>query len=291
LIWGGTFVAAKLVLQSMGAFSGAFLRFAIASVALGIWCWQREGGLPRLSPRQWGWVSLMGFSGVFAYNIFFFLGLQSVPAGRGALLVAQNPIAIAICSTLLFGEPMSKLKLVGIITSFIGAAIVIARGDVAQLLNQGIGIGEVYLLAAVGCWVVYTLAVKQGLKYVPLAAANTYACGIGALGLLLPALGEGILYKWPTYQLNAWLAVAYSGIFASALAFVWYSQGIECLGAGRASIFINLVPPSAVLFSAWILHEPITPSLVLGGALIITGVVLTNRPVTHHAQNIMHRMR
>ncbi|MEB3293900.1 MAG: DMT family transporter, partial [Synechococcales bacterium] len=123
VLWGGTFVAGKIVVQSMGIWSGAFLRFAIAAVCLCLISYfqtpvavavterssvgMRKGvgagyAVPR--GRQWAWIGLMGLTGVFLYSALFLLGLQQVPASRAALIVATNPIAVAIGAALFLGE-------------------------------------------------------------------------------------------------------------------------------------------------------------------------------------------
>jgi drug/metabolite transporter (DMT)-like permease len=60
------------------------------------------------------------------------------------------------------------------------------------------------------------------------------------------------------------------------LGFTWYYEGIQALGPSRAGVFLNLVPVSAVALGWLILGEPLAPSLLAGGALILAGVWLTN---------------
>ncbi|MDI9687603.1 DMT family transporter, partial [Burkholderia cenocepacia] len=77
-----------------------------------------------------------------------------------------------------------------------------------------------------------------------------------------------------------WQAVAsmlYLGAVGTVIAFVWYSQGIRLLGPARAAVFTNLVPVFGVLLSVVLLGEPLSPSMLAGGALVIAGVALTNR--------------
>jgi drug/metabolite transporter (DMT)-like permease len=275
-LWGGTFVATKVIVQSMGPFSGAFCRFAIATACLLLLCYRTHGKLPRLNRTERFWVTLMGLSGVLAYNSFFFFGLKLIPASRASLIVALNPIAIAIASVFLFGETFSINKGLGIVISLVGAAVVISHGQPLELLNQGIQIGDLAMFGCVATWVAYTLATKQALVYLSSLVATTYSCMIGAIGLFFFALNEGLLNHFATVAPAAWLGVTYAGMLGTALAFTLYSDGIRALGAGRAGIFINLVPPSAITLSALILGERLTLSLFIGGAMIISGVVLTN---------------
>jgi drug/metabolite transporter (DMT)-like permease len=78
------------------------------------------------------------------------------------------------------------------------------------------------------------------------------------------------------YAAADWASLAYLGVFGTALGFVWYYQGIERIGAARAGLFINFVPISAIILAALLLGEPITGSLIVGTAMVLGGVYLTN---------------
>ena len=275
LLWGGTFIAGRLVVQSVGAFPAAFMRFAVAAICLLFMTYTLEG-LPKLKLDQLPQVVLLGLSGVFAYNVFFFLGLQTIPAGRAALIVALNPVAIALTSAGL-GERLTPLKLLGIITSLLGAAIVIGRGNPLDLLSGGFGQGDLFLLGCVASWVVYTLVGKQVMSSLSPLSATTYACVIGAIALFPPALAQGLIQEIQQLSWVAGLGILYLGLFGSALGFSWYYTGVKAIGAAKASIFINLVPVAAIILGALMLDEPITSALAVGGGFVIAGVFCTNR--------------
>jgi drug/metabolite transporter (DMT)-like permease len=61
------------------------------------------------------------------------------------------------------------------------------------------------------------------------------------------------------------------------LAYAWYFRGVAALGAGTAASYISLVPVLGVASAVLLLGEPATPSLLIGGALALTGVVIANR--------------
>ncbi len=289
VLWGGTFITGRLAVQTVGVFSAAFLRFAIASLLLLAIQHHQTQKSPKTSsppfPRGLGGSSLkkttigillMGFTGIFAYNAFFLGGLQILPASRASLIVALNPIAIAIASTVLFKEPLSKLKITGILTSLLGVSIIISRGNPIDLLKTGVGVGDLFLFGCVASWVSYTLVGKQVLTQVSNLTATTYSCLAGCLMLFPIALHEGILTNLTHASLTSLLSIAYMGIFGTVLGFLWYADGIRKLGASRTAIFTNLVPTSAVLMGVFGLGETLTPAIALGGALVITGVLLTN---------------
>jgi drug/metabolite transporter (DMT)-like permease len=68
------------------------------------------------------------------------------------------------------------------------------------------------------------------------------------------------------------------GSFGTAVAFVWFLEGVQRLGPARAAVFINLVPVAAIALGALLLDEPITVPTIVGAAMVITGVWILNRP-------------
>lgn len=276
-LWGGTFIAGRLVVQDMGAFSAAFCRFAIASLALLFLTYTIEGTLPRPPQKLWPPIALLGLTGIFAYNVFFFSGLKTVEAGRAALIIALNPVAIALGAAIFLKDPLTRTKLAGIGLSLLGAAVVISDGDPVKLLRGDVGLGELFMLGCVISWMSYTLLGKAVMAELSPFAATTYACMSGAFMLLGPALGEGLAGSIASATVTTWGGLLYLGVLGSAVGFSWYYDGLRQLGPARAGVFINLVPVFAIALAALFLNETPTSSLLLGGSLVIAGVVLTNR--------------
>ncbi len=276
VIWGGTFIAGRIAVQDIGVFSIAFLRFTIATLLLFAINAHRGQSIPKLTPSEWIGIVFLGLTGILAYNAFFLGGLKLLPASRASLIVALNPIAIALSSALIFRESLSKPKLFGILISLIGVSIIVSKGNPIDLIKTGIGIGDLLLFGCVASWVSYTLIGKQVLKTVSNLTATTYSCLIGCVALLPIALQEGLLSDLPKLSLNAIFSTFYMGILGTVVAFLWYSEGIRKLGTSRTAIFTNLVPTTAVLIGVLGFGEPFTSSIALGGALVISGVLCTN---------------
>jgi drug/metabolite transporter (DMT)-like permease len=79
-------------------------------------------------------------------------------------------------------------------------------------------------------------------------------------------------------SLRAWAAIAYIAIFGTAIGLVLFYDGVRRIGAARTSVFINLVPVFAVALGVLLLDEPLELSMIAGGALVIGGIFLLNRP-------------
>jgi len=165
---------------------------------------------------------------------------------------------------------------VGIILSLTGALIVISQGNLQEVFQGKIGLGELCILACVICWSTFSVLGKIVTKQIKPIIAITYACLVGTLILLIPALLEGELPCFLHYNLAVWPSVFALGFFGTALAFTWFYEGIEKIGPSQAGIFINFVTVFTTVLAILILNEKLYPSLLIGAVFVVSGVSLTN---------------
>ena len=276
-IWGATWISGRILAQDMGPFSAAFLRFLAASLFLFLWSCRMNRRLPSLKREDLPGLILLGLSGVFSYNFFFFSGLKTVAAGRAALIIACIPVIICLASALIFKEPLTRKKIIGTLLSLTGVSIVLAKGNPLTLLQSPLSTGDLFILGCVASWAVYSLAGNRVMRRVNPLEAVTWSCIIGDILLLPFALHNGLLNDITHSLPRDWGHILFLGVIATGLAFTWYYQGINTIGPARAGIFINLVPVFAVILGFVILGEPVYVSLLVGGALTLSGVWLTNR--------------
>jgi drug/metabolite transporter (DMT)-like permease len=287
MIWGGTFVAGRFLGGSLSPVFAASLRFLLASVALLGFLWLARLALVRPTVRQWLRLALLGFFGIFFYNLCFFYGLQYINASRASLIVALNPAVIGLASWWLFKERLGRMKTAGIATCIIGAALVIVSRD-PQLLaaTPDAWMGDLLILGCVLGWGVYSLFSRELNQSLGPVQTVTYSVLIGTLMLWLLAAARGELSWAALNDLRAvqWLSLAYLGVLGSALAYIGYYDGIRKIGATRSGVFIALNPLTAVIFGALLLGEQLTLIMCLGGALILGGIYLCNKPLATGAR-------
>ena len=277
VFWGGTFVAGRVVVLYMGVYTAAFLRFALSAFVLGLVVMKSEDNVPRATPANLAACSLLALTGVVSYNILFLKGLSLIEAGRAAIIIANNPIGIALFSALLFKERLSWIQISGVITSVTGAIIVISRGELRGFFSHGMGLGELFIVGCVASWVTYSLLGKQFLKHMTPLTAVFFTAVIGSICLLPFAIGEGMLSGLTQFPVPAWICILFLSLFGTVLGFIWYYEGIRDIGAAKAGTFINIVPLSAIGFGYIILGESLTASLMLGTVLVLMGIWLVNR--------------
>ncbi|HEY1044543.1 MAG TPA: DMT family transporter [Telluria sp.] len=279
-LWGGTFIAGRTLAHEMPAMVAAAARFAVAAALLLLLAWRMEGGLPRLSRSQMLATAALGLTGIFLYNLCFFGALGHIPAGRAALFVALNPIVTALAAAVILRERLTSRKWAGIALAFIGATIVITRGDpggAVHDISQSLGVGELLMLGGVVSWAAYTLIGRRALTNLSPIAATTYAAIWGLLFLSFGAAGQIGDVEWAALPATAYASIVYLGAFGTVIGFVWYYEGVKAIGPSRASVFNNLVPVFGVVLAALLLGEAILVSMVVGGLLVVAGVTLTNR--------------
>ena len=283
VIWGGTFIAGRLLGPECSPFTASFLRFVSANIFLVALYLAKEGRPPRMDAKLLLLVVGLGATGVFAYNAFFLWGLKHIPAGRAAIIVAGNPVFIALLSWLFFKEPLGRAKILGVVLCLCGATVVIGRGNPLGLFSGELSLGDLAITGAMLSWVTYSLLGKKVMGKLSPLAAVTFSCLAGMVMLFPPALSEGFIHQVAGLSFTGWASIVYLGVLGTAVGFLWFYQGIQKIGASKAAVFINFVPVSAATLGAMLLGEPIDASILAGGALVLTGVALTNR---HKEQNL-----
>jgi len=276
LFFGGTFIAGRVMSANLSPVTSAFLRFLLASTLLIFFVNKKYGGLPKLNFSQIILVTCLGITGTAGYNFFFFSGLKYIAASRASLIISLNPSVITILSILIFKDKLTKLKFAGIILSLTGALIVISNGNLLEIFQGKIGLGESFILGCVVCWCTFSVLGKIVMKQLKPIIAITYACITGTFLLLIPALLAGELPQILNYDLAIWPSLFVLSFFGTVIAFTWFYEGIDKIGPSQAGIFINFVPVFATVLAVLILNEKLYPSLLIGAVFVVTGVFLNN---------------
>jgi drug/metabolite transporter (DMT)-like permease len=276
-IWGGTFIAGRVLALALPPTVGALLRFAVACLALLIAAFALEGGLPRLDRRQLMATLALGATGVLAYNLLFLGALSRMPASRTSLIVALNPAVTIAAASLLLGERLSPWRWTGVGLALLGVWIVVTRGQPLAAAGEALGAGEWMMFGAICAWAAYTLIGRSVLAGLTPLAATTWAALFGTAMLLVVAAPDLGQVERTAITPGVLAAVAYLGLLGTGLAFVWYYRALQVLGPSRTVIFNNLVPVFGAGLGVGLLGEPLTASMLLGGAIALAGVMIVTR--------------
>lgn len=282
MIWGGTFVAGRFLADQLNPLLAASLRFILASLALLLFIACARIRLLHPNLRQFAQLAVLGFCGIFFYNLCFFYGLQYINASRASLIVALNPAVIGLASWLLFKERLSRIKLLGILLCLVGAGtVIVSRNPQLLQATADAWIGDLLILGCVAGWGVYSLCARGLNQSLGPLQTVTWSVLLGTLMLTSTAFvtASVSVEALRRLQLTQWLSLAYLGVLGSALAYIGYYDGIRRIGATRSGVFIALNPLTAVICGALLLGEQLTAPMLAGGAVILLGIYLCNKPL------------
>lgn len=281
LFWSGNMVLGRGMRADLPPIALAFWRWTIAlTCILPLALPHLKDQWPRLL-RGWKPVLMLGLLGVGGYNTLAYIALQYTVATNAVLLNSFIPIATIALSWVFLGRHLSRLQAIGVAISFIGATIIIARGDPATLASLSINRGDLWMLGAVMVWAVYTIGLQwrpDGVHPMLLLAALT------AVGLtfLTPLYLWELLVEQRSIRLHAgsMAGLLYVGIFPSFLGYIFYNRGVAEVGASKASLFIHLMPVFGTVLSVAFLDEVPRTFHLIGIGLILCGIWLTTRSRT-----------
>ncbi|MEE8218928.1 MAG: EamA family transporter [Vicinamibacteria bacterium] len=274
LIWGTTWAVIRLGLEGIPPLTGVALRFGIAgAILLALVRW--VGVRFTWSRRELG---LWTMNGLFAFSASYtivYWAEQHIPSGLAAVLFATYPLMVAVLAHFaLPGERLGWKAAAGILLGLAGVAIIFS--DDLRLLG-GVRAREVALIMLVSPFVsaVATIAIKRWGKGIhPLSLTAVPMLLTAALVGSLAAFFEGDMAI--VFDLRSVGALVYLAVLGSAVTFTIYYWMLAHAPATRVALIAYTIPIVAVAVGAMLFDEPIRPLVILGGALVLTGVAIVN---------------
>lgn len=276
LFWSGNMVVGRGLREAVPPMSLAFARWTLALLLTLPFAWPHLETLRGMTRKQWGVLVVLGVLGVGAYNTLAYVALVHTTATNAALLNSFIPIAIIAISWFL-GHQAKLLESIGVGVSFVGVMVIVSRGDPVVLAGLSLNAGDLWMLAAVLSWALYTLGLKwrpAGLHPMALLATLTMIGLLVLAPLVWVELSSGARLHLTTPAL---FGVAYTGIFPAFLGYVFYNRAVGEVGASRAGLFIHLMPAFSTVLAMLFLGEAPRAYHFFGIALILTGIWLTTR--------------
>ncbi|WP_122764549.1 DMT family transporter [Pseudomonas viridiflava] len=264
LCWAYSPIGVHMGLHSYSPGQLALLRFLIASVFMGGVALVMGIGRPRL--RDFPWLLVLGFFGVFLHHTSLNYGQQWVTAAASSVLAQSAPLFSVLIAFFCLKERVSAWRWACVLLGLLGVMVVI-WGD------QGLGEidprGLLILLAAVSWSVYFALQKHYAHRYSPLTMA-CYMVWAGTLMLCvnLPGLPAAVVQA----PLAENVAVLVLGIFPSALAYLAWGYVLKHVEVSRASVAMYLIPPVAMVMAATLLGEHIALQVMMGGVIVLASV-------------------
>jgi len=276
LFWAGNWIVGRGMREEVPPVALSFWRWIIALACLLPLAWPYLKRDRAALAASWRWLVVLGILGTCLYNALTYIGLQQTEAINGLLLNSFIPLAIVALAWIFQGRQLKSTEAAGILASFLGILAIVARGDLDNLRALTLNVGDIWILLSVLAWATYSLLLPKRPEAHPLAFLFVIAA-IGTavtLPLYLLEIGTG---RHIVHSTQAWLAIAYAGVFPAFLGFICWNEGVAQVGAARAGLFIHLMPAFGILLAAVFLGERMHDFHLVGIALIFGGIFLATR--------------
>jgi drug/metabolite transporter (DMT)-like permease len=275
VISAGTYLAAKRALAELSPFELALGRFVLAGAVFAAIVLHRR---VRVSRRDLAGLAVLGFVAVPLNQGLFLAGLARTTPGHAALLYALTPIFVFLFARLRLGERATVAKLGGIALAFAGTLVVLAGRGVLGGAGSGEALlGDVLVLGAVIAWAIYAVGGKVYAERYGALAATGVSLTIGTVLYLPLGVAMTDVAHFQALSSTAWASLAYLVVLTSVVAYVIYSWALSRADASRVAIWSNLQPVLTAVLAWAVYGEQLTGPFVAGGAMVLAGVVLTER--------------
>jgi drug/metabolite transporter (DMT)-like permease len=265
--WGSNIVIGSILVHEFPTMLLSALRLTATSVCLFTYAWGTRK-LGSLNRRDFILLIPLAVVGTLFNQAAFFTALETIDATTAALILSLAPITIAMLARVFLKEPITIRMVIGSVVAIIGIFFVVGKSDGITL-----SIGILYMFLAMLTFSISVIIMRKLTERIDPFTATVYSTVMG-WGMVIPVA----LIKEPLNQVSphlwAWLLlIATSVVTQGVCSLIWNMQIIR-VGAGKASIFLNLQPFVAMIVGFLLLGTPVTLVQIIGAMLIVGGVVL-----------------
>lgn len=276
LFWAGNIVLGRHVADSVPPIALAQIRWSGAAVLLLPFAWRQLRRDAAIIRAHLPILLLLSLTGVACYNALAYWALGSTEAINAVLMQSSAPLLIGLWSFILFRERPRTAQVVGIVTSLAGVVVIVSRGDPAALLGLRVNGGDLWMVAAMVVYALYSalLRLRPPIHWLSLLAVTV----VMGQALLIPATAIEFANN-ARIELSpaVWGVLAYVAVFPSILAYLFFNRGVELIGANRAGIFFHLIAVFGSILAVLFLGERPELFHLAGFVLVLAGVVIAQR--------------
>jgi drug/metabolite transporter (DMT)-like permease len=295
MVWGGQFVALKVVLRELRVTDMLLLRTLLAAsfyvALLGVIAW-RERELPRIKRADWRMLALVALLGVPGGGVGVMAAQRYISADVASLITVIGPVFTAVAAYLILGQRLSRPQVGGIALAIGGFLFILMFGGkgtrfevnnmlgVLLMASSPFMLGVLLMASSPFLWAFYTVLGKPLIMRYGSACVSGYVMFVGAL-YLLPLCSPQFARNLLALSWRGWGSALFSGLIATGLSYLLWNRGLRVLQPAQVAVYIYLVPVFGVLAAALLLGDRLTPWAGLGGLSILAGVIVTNLGARH----------
>lgn len=270
LVWGITPVFIRSLSVALGPADFLVIRYVLVSAICGTGLYVT--GMKPIAREDWPKLLIISLAGMLVYNLGSAFGFSLAPAGIGGLIFGTQPLLIALLAALLTTETLTLASVIGLPVAFVGTLMIFRNGLAHGAAGSQI-LGGMLIFASGAAWAVYVVLAKPLINKYGAYQVTTLTFLIATVPMLLLASPGTIATILAMSTVN-WLEMLFMVIGATVISTVAWNFGAARLSRIAAGTFLYFVPVLAVIAGAIMLDEVVTPSIVLGGFLILIGVAI-----------------
>ncbi|MDR3535766.1 MAG: DMT family transporter [Acetobacteraceae bacterium] len=275
LFWAANIVLGRGLAGKVPPITLAYWRWTGAFVVAFGFAWPHLRRDFPILLRHWKLLLLLAATGIASYNTMSYIGLTGTTALNVLLLQSALPLIIIVWAFLLFGERPSPRQATGVAISLAGVATIAAHGSLQALASLQLNRGDLWIVAAMAVYGIYAVTLRRRPAVHPLSFLVA-AMGLGSCMILPFMLWEAAQGATIQGGLPSWLAIAYTAVFPSFIAYLFFNRGVELVGSALAGQSMHLMPLFGSILAVVFLGEALHPYHAAGIALIASGIVLAS---------------
>lgn len=272
-IVGTSVTANKFLVGNIPIMLASEIRFLIATCLLLIIVRLVENGLPRIPLRMHLVLAAQALFGVVAFNVLILIGLDMTTATISGIITAATPAIIAIMSFAL-GDRLSRTAWMGVSLAITGVVLVNLLASPSDDAARRPLLGGLLVFLAVVGEAAYTVLGRYAARAISPFATATYICIYGTALFLPFAIRDLRDFEPADVPTSTWVAILYLAVIVTVVAFVLWFKGLAVIPASIAGAFTGMIPVTAVISAALLLHEHVELPHVLGIVCVLFGIVL-----------------
>jgi drug/metabolite transporter (DMT)-like permease len=276
VLWGGAFVAIRIVVRDASPLTVGFLRFVLTSAGLlAVMAVVRP---PRIAIERGDWpkLLLLGVCGVGVYHLSLNYGEQFVSADLASLIVASMPVMVALLSRAILHEDVNATRWAGIGIALAGVVVLIFLGTGGEHIRVDSLTGAAVIVLAPTAWAIYTVVSKPLVAKYGALRLTTIAMVTGTV-LIAPVGVPASISEIGRLTWSDWGWLAFLAFGCSTYAYTVWFYALGRMPASRLAPWVYLVPVSSIAWAAVVLGERLTAFLAVGGVLVLGGVIIAER--------------
>ncbi len=272
---GSSVVVGKLLSVRVPVFVSAELSLLAALAAILPAQIAKRAELRLLGARELGFMFLQALFGIVLFRVLTLYGLHFTTAGQAGLVTSAAPAVMAVVAAVMLGERIGPWGFAGIGLAMAGLILVNLAG--AGSAPKGFLFGNLLVFGASVCETLLTVFRKKSGGRIGSVTNTTVLVAMSAVMLLPFALMELRGFPLSSMKTEDWVAVIYYGAAATVIAYILWGHGSLLIPASMTGVATAAMPVAALLLSALVLGEAITPLTAAGCAAVVSGIILGAR--------------